>query len=101
MVSDDRLLIASHIKPWVMSNTAEKTDPKNGFMLTPTIDFLFDRGFITFTNDKKMLISPWLSKITCSKLQIIPEKKYDMLPIQGRERYLNYHREHIFKKGVA
>jgi predicted restriction endonuclease len=101
MVSDDRLLIASHIKPWVDSDRSEKTDPKNGFMFTPTIDFLFDRGFITFTNDKKMLISPWLSKMTCSKLQITPEKKYDMLPIQGRERYLNYHREHIFKKGVA
>lgn len=39
MVADDRLLIASHIKPWVQANDEEKIDPKNGFMLTPTFDF--------------------------------------------------------------
>ncbi|MGN0031668.1 MAG: HNH endonuclease [Candidatus Gastranaerophilaceae bacterium] len=53
LVSDDRLLIASHIKPWAKSNEDEKIDPYNGFMFTPNIDLLFDRGFITFTNDKK------------------------------------------------
>lgn len=42
-VSDDRLLIASHIKPWAASDEKEKIDPKNGFMFTPTFDFLFDR----------------------------------------------------------
>lgn len=97
LISDDRLLIASHIKPWVKSDEIEKIDPKNGFMLTPTFDLLFDRGFITFTNDKKMIISPWISKMTCSKLNIAPEKQYTMLPINGRENYLEYHRNNIFK----
>lgn len=97
LVTDDRLLIASHIKPWVDSEDKEKTDPKNGFMLTPTYDFLFDRGFITFTDDKKIKISPWLSKMTCSKLNIAEEKKYLMLPTEGREKYLAYHRANIFK----
>lgn len=97
LVSDDRLLIASHIKPWVVSNETEKLDPKNGFMLTPTYDFLFDRGFITFSDDKKIKISPWLSKMTCSKLNISDEKKYTMLPTEGREHYLEYHRTNIFK----
>lgn len=97
LVSDDRLLIASHIKPWVTSDETEKLDPKNGFMFTPTYDFLFDRGFITFSNDKKIKISPWLSKMTCSKLNISDEKKYTMLPTEGREHYLEYHRANIFK----
>lgn len=97
LVSDDRLLIASHIKPWVVSDEIEKLDPKNGFMFTPTYDFLFDRGFITFTADKKIRISPWLSKMTCSKLNISDEKKYTMLPTEGREHYLEYHRANIFK----
>ena len=97
LVSDDRLLIASHIKPWAKSNPNEKIDPLNGFMFTPNIDWLFDKGFITFTNDKKMLISPWLSKMTCSRLNIIPNKKYDLLPVDGRECYLEYHRKEIFK----
>ena len=70
LVSDDRLLIASHIIPWAKSNEFEKTDPLNGFMLTPTFDFLFDRGFMSFTNDKKTILSPFLSKMTYSTRNI-------------------------------
>lgn len=98
LISDDRLLIASHIKPWVKSDGKEKIDAKNGFMLTPTYDFLFDRGYISFSNDKKILISPWLSKMTCSKLNISNEKTYSMLPVEGREKYLEYHRNKILKR---
>ena len=97
LISDDRLLIASHIKPWVKSDDNEKLDPKNGFMLTPTFDLLFDRGFISFSNDKKLIVSPWLSKMTCSKLNIAPNKQYPMLPVKGREKYLEYHRHEVFK----
>lgn len=98
LISDDRLLIASHIKPWVKSNDDEKIDPKNGFMFTPTYDFLFDRGYISFTDDKKIIISPWLSKMTCSKLNISNEKTYSLLPTDGRENYLEYHRTEILKR---
>ena len=97
LVSDERLLIASHIKPWAVSNQNEKIDPKNGFMFTPTIDYLFDSGFISFEDNKKMLVSPWLSKPTISRLNIKPLKVIDHLPIFGREKYLQYHRESIFK----
>lgn len=98
LVSDDRLLIASHIKPWASSNEREKIDPKNGFMFTPTYDFLFDRGFITFTDEKKMRVSPWLSKVTCKRLDLVDQKIYAMLPVEKREGYLKYHRENIFKQ---
>jgi putative restriction endonuclease len=76
----------------------EKIDPKNGFMLTPTYDFLFDRGYISFTNDKKIIISPWLSKMTCSKLSISNDKTYSLLPTEGREKYLEYHRTQLLKR---
>lgn len=98
LVSDDRLLIASHIKPWVASNDFEKTDPKNGFMLTPTFDRLFDRGFLSFTEDKKTILSPFLSNMTYSKLGISDNKIISHLPINGREEYLEYHRNEILKK---
>jgi hypothetical protein len=65
-----RLLIASHIKPWAKSNSQEQLDPHNSFMFTPTFDFLFDRGFMSFTNNKKTILSPFLSKMTYSKLNI-------------------------------
>lgn len=98
LVSDDRLLIASHIKPWAISSDFEKTDPKNGFMLTPTFDRLFDRGFLSFTNDKKTILSPFLSNMTYSKLGISDNKIISHLPIEGREAYLEYHRNKILKK---
>lgn len=97
LVSDDRLLIASHIKPWAKSNNFEKTDPLNGFMLTPTFDFLFDRGFMSFTDDKKTILSPFLSNMTYSKLGISNNKTFSHLPIDGREGYLDYHRTEILK----
>lgn len=97
LISDDRLLVASHIKPWVVSNDFEKTDPLNGFMLTPTFDRLFDRGFLSFTNDKKTILSPFLSNMTYSKLNISDNKIIQHLPIVGREGYLEYHRNNIFK----
>jgi hypothetical protein len=98
LVSDDRLLIASHIKPWAASNDFEKTDPKNGFMLTPTFDFLFDRGFLSFTDDRKTILSPFLSNMTYSKLGISDNKLIPHLPTDGREFYLDYHRTTILKK---
>ena len=98
LISDDRLLIASHIKPWAVSNDFEKTDPKNGFMLTPTFDRLFDRGFLSFTNDKKIILSPFLSNMTYSKLGISDNKLISLLPIEGREKYLEFHRTTILKR---
>lgn len=98
-ISDDRLLIASHIKPWVDSTTFEKTDPYNGLMLSPTFDFLFDRGFMSFTDDKRVMLSPFLSKMTYSKIGIADNTLIKDLPITGREKYLKYHRENIFKSG--
>ncbi len=98
LVSDDRLLIASHIKPWVASNDIEKIDPLNGFMLTPTFDRLFDRGFLSFTNDKKTILSPFLSNMTYSKLGISDNKIISHLPIAGREEYMEYHRTEVLKK---
>lgn len=98
LVSEDRLLIASHIKPWASSNDFEKTDPKNGFMLTPTFDRLFDRGFLSFTDDKKTILSPFLSNMTYSKLGISDNKIIPLLPIEGREKYLYHHRNKILKK---
>lgn len=98
LVGDNRLLNASHIKPWAISNDFEKIDSKNGFMLTPTIDRLFDRGFLSFSEDKRTMLSPFLSNITYSKLGISDNKLVPYLPIVGRENYLDYHRQQVLKK---
>jgi transposase len=51
-------LRASHIRPWRDSDNEARLDGENGLLLTPTIDHLFDRGFISFEDDGRLLISP-------------------------------------------
>jgi len=58
-VSNPTLLIASHIHPWRLCESAEeRLDGANGLLLTPDADRLFDRGFITFQDDGEVLVSP-------------------------------------------
>ncbi len=95
MIKDKRLLVASHIKPWCLSNDIEKLDVYNGFILTPLYDKLFDSGLITFTSKKMMYISPTLSKDTIQKFNLKNEY-YSNLPIEGREKYLEFHNDKIF-----
>ena len=98
MINDERLLIASHIKPWVDSNDKEKIDPKNGFMLAPNYDCLFDKGFMTFSPDKEIIVSPWISPMNQKRLEIYTGKKVPKLPLdKEREKYLEYHRQYIYK----
>ena len=51
-------LVASHCKPWRDSNNEERLNGENGLLLTPSIDHLFDRGFIGFENNGTLIISP-------------------------------------------
>ncbi len=96
-VNDERILVASHIKPWIDSNSQEKIDSKNGLLFTPTYDWLFDRGFISFEDDGTILISPYISGLNIKKLNLVFGRKYPV-PTRGRERYLKYHRDNIFKR---
>lgn len=100
MVNDKRLLVASHIKPWCLSNDIEKLDVYNGFILTPLYDKLFDSGLITFTSNKMMYISPSLSQNTIKCLNLHNEF-LSKLPTEGREKYLKFHNEKIFIGNVS
>jgi predicted restriction endonuclease len=98
MINDERLLIASHIKPWAASTDNEKIDPKNGYMLSPMYDKLFDKGLITFTDDKKLVVSNWLTPKNIERIGLIDNKYYQFLPNDGdRLKYLEYHRTCVFK----
>lgn len=57
-VSDPRLLIASHIKPWKESTNGERLDGDNGILLSPHFDRLFDAHLISFGDDGEMLFQP-------------------------------------------
>ncbi|MFT4936456.1 MAG: putative restriction endonuclease, partial [Pseudoalteromonas distincta] len=58
-ITNPTLLKASHIKPWRLCETAsERLDGMNGLLLTPDADLLFDRGFISFSDEGEVLVSP-------------------------------------------
>ena len=57
-LSKSDLLIASHIKPWKVSDEhTERTNPRNGICLNLLHDKAFDRGLITITQDFRILVS--------------------------------------------
>lgn len=95
-INDQRILLASHIKPWAISTNEERLDIHNGFILSPTVDKLFDKGLITFENNKNLIISSTLSKSNIDKIGIISGKKYLKLPTENRIGYLEFHRKNIF-----
>jgi predicted restriction endonuclease len=56
-IANPTLLKASHIKPW-RAPAAERLDGMNGLLLTADADLLFDRGFISFSDEGEVLVSP-------------------------------------------
>lgn len=105
LITEERLLIASHIKPYIAcineGRNDQALDPLNGLSLSPTYDKLFDQGFITFTDSGELICGTELNDITWSRLQINPasKKKMRIFP-ENREEFLEYHRRHVFQGNI-
>ena len=96
-VRDRRFLRASHIKPWRLCETNhERLDGYNGLLLTPTFDHLFDKGYISFSDDGAILISDRLpNEVRCSlglAAQAVNAKTFS----EAHEKYLAFHRKGVF-----
>jgi len=89
-------LIASHCKPWRDSNNEERLDGENGLLLTPSIDHLFDRGFIGFENNGKLIISPVAHR---PSLQLMGIDTVNSVFVgnfsSGQEKFLEFHRKSV------
>ncbi len=55
------LLVASHILPW-KTHAEERLNVRNGLCLSRLHDAAFDRGFITFDDEFRMMVSPALRR---------------------------------------
>lgn len=96
-VSNETFLIASHIKPWSKSDCNEKLSKHNGLLLCPNHDKLFDKGFISFTDDGRIIISHQLSDIDKRFLNINPQMSIkEEYMSKEMKAYMEYHRTHIF-----
>ena len=94
-ITDRAHLRASHIKPWRQSTSAERLDGNNGLLLAPHVDHLFDRGYISFADDGRLLISPRLRREVLVSWGLVAERAIDGFSA-GQQVFLAFHRELVF-----
>ena len=94
----DRLehLRASHCKPWRDSTNQERLDGENGLLLTPSIDHLFDRGFISFEDTGRLIISPVADSTSLQKMGVLTDRAVNVgIFSDGQRHFLDYHRNSV------
>ena len=92
-------LIGSHIKPWRESDNRERLFEGNGLLLTPTIDHLFDRGFISFENNGELLISPVAHEESINKMGVVTNHIVNVGGFADSQKdFLEFHRTKVFLK---
>lgn len=99
-IEQDELLIASHIKPAVISDIFQKADNNNGLLLCANHDKLFDKNMISFDfASGEIMISSEISdedKVLCN---INEEMKLSSeLLTPERMEYLILHNEEFYKR---
>lgn len=85
-------LIASHIKPWRDCDHQERLDGANGLLLSPHIDKLFDRHWISFDSDGQLI---WQHEAAGDALSCWGIASANVIRPFSREqeKYLQLHRE--------
>lgn len=92
-------LTAAHIKPWAVADDDERLDPYNGLALSPNLDKAFDAGMITFSGSGLVSLSPRLGR-NAGLLGITGTERIQGLDPR-HDKYLEYHRAHVFIAGDA
>jgi hypothetical protein len=91
-------LIASHIMPWRVCSNDDRLDGENGLLLTPTVDHLFDKGFISFENEGAMIVSPVAHGKSLRRMGIDPGAPPNVGAFStGQRHFLDYHRDNVLR----
>jgi hypothetical protein len=94
-------LVASHCKPWRDSTNEERLNGENGLLLTPSIDHLFDRGFIGFEDKGKLIISPVAHKPSLQRMGIEISKVMNVGGFtSGQKQFLEFHRNAVLLQSM-
>ena len=84
------ILIASHIVPWSKATNEERLDVHNGILLSPNYDALFDKHFITFSNEGNIVLSDKIAGSAFEKIGVTGKER-----IEGFSKYnLTYLERH-------
>ncbi len=95
------LLVASHIVPWSVDEQ-NRVNPRNGLLLSALHDKAFDAGLIAVDDDMIVRVSQSQAERRDEFFAAVVGS-YDGQPISRPEkfepdrRFLQYHREHIFR----
>jgi putative restriction endonuclease len=94
-------LVASHCKPWRDATNEERLNGENGLLLTPSIDHLFDRGFIGFEDNGKLIISPVAHRPSLQRMGIDTTKLINVGGFtSGQRQFLDFHRNAVLLQSV-
>jgi HNH endonuclease len=95
-VENIKHLRASHIKPWKDASDIEKIDGNNGLLLSPHVDHLFDRGFISFKNSGEIIVSNELNPVVLNQWSLNSVQNVGKFnPKQSV--FLEFHRDSVFR----
>ena len=89
-------LRASHIKPWKDASDIEKIDGNNGLLLSPHVDHLFDRGFISFRDSGELIVSKQLNPIVLNQWSLSSVENVGKFNTK-QSSFLEFHRDIVFK----
>lgn len=100
-VTREEHLRASHCKPWRDSDNPERLDGENGLLLTPSIDHLFDRGFIGFEPNGDLIVSPVADRDALRRMGIDASRPPNVGAFSsGQKQYLDFHRENVLLRSA-
>jgi len=97
-------LVASHVQPWRDSSNEQRLDGENGLLLTPTVDHLFDKGFISFEDDGRLIVSPVADQWSLKRMGVDTDGRVNVGGFsECQRRYLDFHRENVLRmaRGLA
>jgi len=101
-ISIPDLLIASHIVPW-SKDSKNRLNPRNGLCLNALHDRAFDKGYITISEDLRIVVSRSIYKQKSKQPNIAVITDFENKKIRLPNRFLpdygflEHHRKNIFR----
>lgn len=94
-------LVASHCKPWRDATNEERLNGENGLLLTPSIDHLFDRGFIGFEDNGGLIVSPVAHRPSLERMGIDTRAAVNVGGFtSGQRQFLDFHRNAVLLQSI-